>query len=422
MKTIYNLIHIYLSPWYRKTTKNNSFSQKYFQPFLNAIEWVVSNFAYTFLYRTSIISDKNISSKVWLLVSSVNNKESLKFIKEDLDDAVFVSTGTYGAKNPIKDVARLSFHSGLIYLFRLPWYLLKHLFRHGFSGLRIIDKVVEANGMLEACKRILKKGEPRCLIFTNDHNIKMRGLLLAAKELRIPTVYLQHASVSESFPPLEFDLAILEGKDAEAKYRQVGSTDTKIVLGGMPKFDNYISAIKSKRKLQAIGICTNLLTDMTKLNSCIQFIQEKFPELKIHYRSHPRERRTLVTNKDIHISNSKEEGIFDFLQKIDAMIAGETSTHLEAALLNIPSLRYSDLTSNEFKDYYGYIETNLISEASSESELFSWIDKQKKDLDQPRVKTQYFNATVGTEWDGKSRQLALNHIKTLLKKESPLSA
>ncbi len=417
MDKIYNLIHIYLSPWFKNTSKSYSFSRKYIQPFFNSIKWIGSNFIYIFLFRKTIISKPDITGKSWLMVSSLNNRDSLSFINEGIADSVYVSTGTWSKHNPLENVARLSFHPVLIYVLKLPFVYFKHVLRHGMHGVKTLDKVTEANGMIEACKRILKQGNPRCLIFANDHNIKMRGLLLAAKELKIPTVYVQHASVSESFPPLDFDLAILEGEDSKSKYLSIGDSNAKIELAGMSKFDSYLDDIKSTKRISNVGICTNLLSDLELTAELISNLQARFPELKIAYRAHPRDDRRLKEVDGILISNSREQTIFDFLKNLDLLIAGETSTHLEAALLNIPSVQFAKLSTENFVDYYGYIKNNLITQVKTQEELNNWIVNQSDVIDNPRTRTNYYNATVGTEWDGKSKELTLNLINAYLGKE-----
>ncbi len=414
MNQIYDIIQIYLSPAYKKTVKNHSITRKYFLPHLELVKWILSNIVYSIIYRKSIISSSSIKEKNWLLVSSVNNRDSLTFLKDGLDNSVYVSTGTWAKKNPLQEVTRLSFHNSLLYVYRLPFFYLKHVAHYGLQGLITIDKIAMANGMVPACKKLLQKGQPNCLIFANDHNIKMRGLLLAAKELKIPTIYLQHASVSESFPPLKFDLAILEGEDSKNKYLNIGKTDTRIELVGMPKFDGYIQKVKRSSKVVNVGICTNMLTNLSNAKELISFLHKWFPELNLCYRPHPRDSRTFTVS-NVRMSNSKVEPIFKFLQEIDILIAGETSTHLEAALLNIPSIQFSQLSPEQFQDYYGYIRNQLVKEASNLEEIKDWILAQIQNIDQPRIRAKHYNAVVDTEWDGKSSELALTHLQKFLK-------
>jgi hypothetical protein len=55
---------------------------------------------------------------------------------------------------------------------------------------------------------------PRFLVVSNDHNPINRALTLLALKLGVKSIYMQHASVSERFPPLRFNYAFLDGEKA----------------------------------------------------------------------------------------------------------------------------------------------------------------------------------------------------------------
>jgi len=95
MDKLYSLIHIYLSPWYRNSVDSYSFARKYLSPQFNMFKWIAANIVYALRYRTSIISKEDLSNKHWLVVSSLNNRDSLAFIQNGIQDAVYVSTGTW---------------------------------------------------------------------------------------------------------------------------------------------------------------------------------------------------------------------------------------------------------------------------------------------------------------------------------------
>ena len=60
----------------------------------------------------------------------------------------------------------------------------------------------------------LQKIRPKLALISNDHTVQARSLRISAEILGIKTLYMQHASVSEIFPPLEFDYALLDGEIA----------------------------------------------------------------------------------------------------------------------------------------------------------------------------------------------------------------
>ena len=58
---------------------------------------------------------------------------------------------------------------------------------------------------------LLSKTKTKLIIVSNDHNLDCRCLRLAAQILSIKTMYTQHAAISEYFPSLEYDYALLDG-------------------------------------------------------------------------------------------------------------------------------------------------------------------------------------------------------------------
>ena len=127
----------------------------------------------------------------------------------------------------------------------------------------------------------MKKLKPKAIIFANDHIIKHRALLLASKSLGIKNFYLQHASITKEYPPLKFDFALLEGKDALDKYMDCGEVSSEIKFVGMPKFDDFAKYKKDKKrsKIRTIGIATNPFDDFKYVNLLIEKLNNDFEQL-----------------------------------------------------------------------------------------------------------------------------------------------
>src|SRR5690606_33507240 len=68
---------------------------------------------------------------------------------------------------------------------------------------------------------LIKLTKPERLWLSNDHTYVNVAFLYASKKLRVKSFYLQHASVSDMFPPLNFDLAFLDGKIALNIYSKI---------------------------------------------------------------------------------------------------------------------------------------------------------------------------------------------------------
>ncbi|WP_146129825.1 hypothetical protein [Flagellimonas meridianipacifica] len=249
-------------------------------------------------------------------------------------------------------------------------------------------------------------------MFTNDHEIAPRALLLAAKKLNITSYYVQHASVSKYFPPLKFDYALLEGQDAKNKYLAIGKTNTKISLIGMPKLDKYVQWMNTKSKIESIGIAYNAMDNINLVKELINQLTGTFPDLKFVIRPHPSDKRTLKIQK-VHLSNSRVENSFEFLNRIDALIASDSSIHLEAVLLNVFSMSYN-FNDNRFLDYYGFVQNNLINHYSGKTNLIKKINSLRSNKPHVQNKAKYYNAAIESDFYGSSSSKAADIIiKTL---------
>jgi hypothetical protein len=361
-----------------------------------------------------------IAGKVWLYVVSQNNYEALHFLKEKLPETVYIAGQNKQIGRYNQQVNRLSLRWKL---FDTLW-LFPSVFRglhkiHGSRAVRFFDLIYIAIGYYEAYEKHLKKYKPRAIIFANDHNDDARAMLLAANKLNIPTVYVQHASVSAAFPALEFSLSLLEGQDALDKYQQCGAVSGEVKLIGMPKADKFMQYRNFKTNLEKVGIAGNLLDNYDALKTTITGLVQQFPELTFTFRPHPGDKRdfSFVPNlgKNAMFSSPKTENAFEFLKDQDLIIAADSSIHLEAALLNIPGIYYR-FGLTKIYDYFSYAKHGLIQEAKTTAELEDLLAVYRNEKPEVYKKAAYYNATVGTGNEGKSDALAVNYLQEFLQK------
>jgi len=114
---------------------------------------------------------------------------------------------------------------------------------------------------------------------------------------------------------------------------------------------------------------------------------------------------------NINYSDSTKVDSFSFFNEIDLLIAGDSSIHLEAALLNIPSIYFDTYKKNI--DWYGFRKNNLIHYADNISEIIRLIDQFKTNMPKTREKTKFYCDSVNTKFDGNSTLLAKNLISDL---------
>jgi len=367
---------------------------------------------------------ENITGKIWLYVVSKNNYESLAFLQDSLPQTVMVAGQNKQIGIYNKKVNRLTTRFKIKYLYQFPG-LLWGLYKiKGARALRFFDLIFAAVGYFELSLKYLQQYRPQVIIFANDHNTDPRALLLAAKELNIPTIYIQHASVSTSFPPLMFGLNLLEGQDALDKYQQCGLISGVVKFIGMPKADKFILNKNSSTRIQHLGICVNIIDDLNAVRDLLFFLSHRQPTFNISIRPHPSDNRDYSFISElgttISLSNSKIEPAFHYLIMQDAIIAADSSIHLEAVMLNITSFYYRFNAGNFVYDYYGYVQHGLAEAADTPEQLAALLNQYKENRPQVYQKANYYNAVMGTENEGKSHALALGYIQDFIKQNQKI--
>lgn len=371
-------------------------------------------------------NQEEITGKIWLYVVSKNNYESLHFLRDQLPGAVFVAgqnkqIGVYNQK-----VNRLPTRFKLFFYYTFGP-LLWGLYRlKGPRALRFFDLIYLATGYYELSVKYIKKYRPRAIVFANDHNTDARALLLAAQAAGVPTVYIQHASVSLSFPPLLFDLNLLEGQDSLDKYQACGPIAGAVKLIGMPKADPYLIHKNQRPGIAAIGVCANTIDETAAIAQLLTQLVRAFPNKTLTFRPHPSDRRSFRFIADINdkilFSDATTEPALAFLQKQDAIIAADSSVHLEAVMLNVLSIYYRLATNASLHDYYGYGQHGLVEKAADLNEVVALIKLYEQNRPEVSPRARYYNAAIGTAYEGRSHELAVRYIREFLDNQTKINA
>ncbi|GAB3197246.1 hypothetical protein ABID22_002279 [Pontibacter aydingkolensis] len=361
---------------------------------------------------------EQLRGKVWLYVVSQNNYDSLQFLQAGLPNVVFVAGQSKEIGRYNHAVARISLRRKFLYYYKfLPLYFTFLKYKKN-STQRFVDVLYDAVGFYEVYLTKLQKYKPTAIVFANDHNADARAMLLAAKAAGIRTAYIQHASVSPIFPPLEYDLNLLEGQDALDKYKLCGPVTGRVELVGMPKADAFAQFRNQNKSINRIGIGCNLMDATEEITALASQLAKDFPEADIILRPHPRDNRdfenVLSSYPNIKFSNSRLVPTFEYLKEIDILLSGNSGIHLEAVLLNVWAIYYNMNQSERLYDYYGFIQKGLVDEAGSYTALHEMLQQHIQNKPEVYQRAKYFNATVGSPYDGKSSELALQLVRTFI--------
>lgn len=256
------------------------------------------------------------------------------------------------------------------------------------------------------------RSRPRGILMSNDHSLPNRCLLYSAKVLGVKTFYLQHASVSEAFPPLEFDVAFLDGRVAAETYGKCGAplsarslTPCKVFLTGNKKGVSKVATGNS-----CAGLAVNILDQpCSVLNAATAILALG---LKVKVRLHPAmgeawrsEFANLVRDKHNINLCPNGEALQDFLVGLSCLVAGSSSIHLEAALAGVMPIYY-EMGEYDDADYYGYVRNGLSRLASNQEELVALVamaatGEARVELESVRA----YSHTFHTRWEGREGEL-----------------
>ncbi|HET59938.1 MAG TPA: hypothetical protein ENN32_06180 [Chloroflexi bacterium] len=362
--------------------------------------------------RSLIIgADKNwnasiTDSSVIFFAMTRNQENALRPVYEKVMSARFVGLKGYG------DIQLPLFFAYSMSWFYLPVLLVQLLKSEEYKRQSfefILDKYLLTYGYYVQWRLWLNRFRPKSVIVSNDHMMWCRALVKAASDENIPTVYIQHASAVDYFPPLNFDYALLDGSDALEKYASCGQSDTKVFLIGTPKFDAYLDHTNKKHHVEAIGICTGHWIELTDVDRLAREIVHTFPHLRVVVRPHPSDSRfdlwkALAEKYSWEFSDAANESSFVFLGKVDSVIASDSNILLEAALMNVYPIYY-DFGSTKL-DLYGFLRNGLVDYFADPEQLCAEVGRLLTFKPDIRSKTKYYCATVDTKYDGRSSELA----------------
>jgi len=388
--------------------------------YLFRIDAFFRNMLFSFFYELSCckktFQNKVLSKKdILFFVVSFNQKESLKEICSNFNNAYFS-----GERLDV-DIEFPLFFAHIASLPFIPILIIEFLKSVGYKRktfYQVSEQYLLSYGYYIVANIWVYVLKPKLIVLSNDHIMKTRVITTVAQGFRIPVIYLQHATVTEKFPPLFFDYALLEGEDSLNKYKKNEAYNTKIYLIGMPKLDISYKYINENKKTNTVGICTNMLDSINDIEDLCVLLNKEIPTIHIIIRPHPgdtsRENawRLLVENYSFSYSTVTIENSFDFLKKVDVIIAGNSSILLEATLLNVYPLMLKSNT--EVKDVYGFVKNGLVECEMTNTTIIKKLKELQYLKPYVRHRACYYCSTIDTEYDGNSSQLASDYINSIL--------
>jgi hypothetical protein len=346
--------------------------------------------------------------KILFFFISRNNYSVLEPVQALVPNSVFLTTRRRLADGYFVPMW-LVYLASFFFVPRMLYYCFTSSKEHQTSFRAFFRTYLLTFGLYVVFRQYIRMISPKGVVVANDHRREPRTLVKVCKECGIPTFFIPHGTINaEGAAPLEFDFALLEGHDSLEKYRKAGVGNCQIYLLGRPYFDQTCEDRNRSRHLRRLGICLNPLDSVEGLEPTCRALQQSFPELQIIIRPHPvmtgRQFFALTAKLGAAYSDSRAENSMEFMKRVDAVAAGDSSILLDAAVANVYPIYFNPGVGK--RDMCGFVASGLADYVSGIEEMQDLVRKLAQTKPDVRMRTKMYCATVGTRYDGRSSELA----------------
>lgn len=129
----------------------------------------------------------------------------------------------------------------------------------------------------------------RLMVVANDHTDFPVATAMVMQYYRVPVVYLQHAEVSSSFPPLDFDISILRNEKSLEKYAEIGKVrgDVFIVPRAMSSNIQRVCRARGQEQI-AVVLYVSSVYKLAEVQKCISALVSNKNISMVGIKPHPR--------------------------------------------------------------------------------------------------------------------------------------
>lgn len=355
----------------------------------------------------------HLDKSVVVTYKTINQREALKAVVAEFSDKVTLLTQISGEESNIPGheyLQRMALHYAprlVAWYFTLPPYQ-KRIYRNRYYT------IYYTLGLYRYLLHKFKRGSARYYIGANDHSGLSQIGFVAARDAGLTTIYIQHAAVSDTFPPLLVDYALLDGADAADKYLKAGSTRTKIHLIGTMKYDQYLQNPERDKRSDLVGVCIGIAANNIdkNLELCAALKRARQPFCVRFHPAVSAEIRERFQNQGWQFSNPESENALDFILRCHTVISSDSTILLEAIVLKRRPLYFA--SDGVGMDYYGFLKAGILDKAYFQTEEVMLGLKANFNLEIHRRAAKLYCDTLYTEDEGKSTQRAVQIINALI--------
>ncbi|EKF17394.1 hypothetical protein [Nitratireductor pacificus] len=199
---------------------------------------------------------------------------------------------------------------------------------------------------------------PAALVQANDHSPVRVALSMIMKGMDVPRIYLQHAEVSQHFPPLDFDHSVLRNAQSLDVYRQIGPVEgeTYVISRHGDAFARQRLA-RSRGDRASVVIYPTSTVRADELRQTIDILHANPAIERILIKQHPGARRPLKDQIDTAYTT-----LIDTIPDWDHVaLVGNSSVAMELLHRGIPVYQNFDFDPVD-RDYYGFVKDGVTIE------------------------------------------------------------
>lgn len=198
----------------------------------------------------------------------------------------------------------------------------------------------------------------RLMVVANDHTDFPVATAMVMQYYRVPVIYLQHAEVSSSFPPLDFDISILRNEKSLEKYAEIGNVKGDVFIVPRAMSSNIQRVFQAHAQEQiAVVLYLSSVYKLAEVQKCILALLSNKNVSKVGIKPHPRaEIEPLKGLEGVSIYSHIPE--FEHIA-----IVPNSSVLVELFEKGVLVFQYFEL-DDVAPDYYGFVRDSIARQVS----------------------------------------------------------
>jgi hypothetical protein len=203
---------------------------------------------------------------------------------------------------------------------------------------------------------------PITFVYSNDHCCFDRGIVDASSRFGHVGVYVQHAAVTDIFPPLTADFSLLDGEQGLQVYASIAGSRGTVIVSGR-QYD--LVAIRERRRTaDTVLVCASTIDTVESWRPVLKTMRAA--GYHVLFRTHPSDRQVPVWKRmaeevGIEWCDPQTHTLRDSMERAAIVLAGQSGVLLEAALSGATPviIQFDEDTGRGLYDYFGFAASGI---------------------------------------------------------------